>query len=264
MSSNMNLLHKSSAFFFLEKKRCMFQRFLFCGGPDVSCVLACCKTLLGLLPGVISVWQMVINRVVLNLLIVLHQMVSSNLKCVCVCVSLVPLQRHKQPARQCQTASLYPPSMPASCLQTGWKLITLPSDTPPLPHTAAQHCSPGYGTLPLVTSSVSKIPKDQTSDLMVKRPYRAASGAVHLMGNLAPVRGEDSCEVEPQEGARPLLSILSSLFLLLLFLLQDTTKAVMTQNDVTEITFFGNQVQTRLKMDPGEISKFWIKGTNWD
>lgn len=46
---------------------------------------------------------------------------------------------------------------------------------------------PGYGTLPLVASSVSSTPKDQTSDLMVKRPYRAASGAVHLMGNFAPV-----------------------------------------------------------------------------
>lgn len=45
---------------------------------------------------------------------------------------------------------------------------------------------PGYGTLPFVASSVSSTPKDQTSDLMVKRPYRAASGAVHLMGNLAP------------------------------------------------------------------------------
>ena len=45
---------------------------------------------------------------------------------------------------------------------------------------------PGYGTLPLVASSVSSTPKDQTSDFMVKRPYRAASGAVHLMGNLAP------------------------------------------------------------------------------
>lgn len=47
--------------------------------------------------------------------------------------------------------------------------------------------SPGYGTLPLVTSSVSKIPKDHTSDLIVNLPYRAASGAVHLMGNFAPV-----------------------------------------------------------------------------
>lgn len=46
---------------------------------------------------------------------------------------------------------------------------------------------PGYGTLPLVTSSVSKIPKDHTSDLIVNLPYRAASGAVHLMGNFAPV-----------------------------------------------------------------------------
>lgn len=45
---------------------------------------------------------------------------------------------------------------------------------------------PGYGTLPLVTSSVSKIPKDHTSDLIVNLPYRAASGAVHLMGNFAP------------------------------------------------------------------------------
>lgn len=180
--------------------------FLFCGWYDVGCVLACCKTLQGLLPEVISVWQMVTNRVVLNLLIVLHQMVSSNLKCVCVCVSLVPLQRHKQPARQCQTASLYPPSMPVSCLQTGWKLITLPSDTPPHPHThtSSQHHSPGYGTLPFVTSSVSKIPKDQTSDLMVKRPYRAASGAVHLMGNLAPVRRQISGEVKPLGGVRRL------------------------------------------------------------
>lgn len=48
-------------------------------------------------------------------------------------------------------------------------------------------CLPGYGTLPLVTSSVSKIPKDHTSDLIVNLPYRAASGAVHLMGNFAPV-----------------------------------------------------------------------------
>lgn len=53
------------------------------------------------------------------------------------------------------------------------------------------HCCqllPGYGTLPLVTSSVSKIPKDHTSDLMVNLPYRAASGAVHLMGNFAPAK----------------------------------------------------------------------------
>lgn len=51
--------------------------------------------------------------------------------------------------------------------------------------------SPGYGTLPFVTSSVSRIPKDHTSDLIVNRPYKAASGAVHLMGNLAPAsRGE--------------------------------------------------------------------------
>lgn len=37
-----------------------------------------------------------------------------------------------------------------------------------------------------MTSSVSKIPKDHTSDLIVNLPYRAASGAVHLMGNFAP------------------------------------------------------------------------------
>lgn len=53
---------------------------------------------------------------------------------------------------------------------------------------------PGYGTLPLVTSSVSKIPKDHTSDLIVNLPYRAASGAVHLMGNFAPAeRTPDYC-----------------------------------------------------------------------
>lgn len=45
---------------------------------------------------------------------------------------------------------------------------------------------PGYGTRPLVMSSVSRMPKLQTSDLIVKRPYSAASGAVHLMGNFAP------------------------------------------------------------------------------
>lgn len=55
--------------------------------------------------------------------------------------------------------------------------------------------SPGYGTLPLVTSSVRRIPKDQTSDLMVKRPYRAASGAVHLIGNLAPVMVVKRCNI---------------------------------------------------------------------
>lgn len=55
---------------------------------------------------------------------------------------------------------------------------------------------PGYGTLPLVTSSVSSIPKDHTSDLMVKRPYKAASGAVHLIGNLAPGRKKGGKHVE--------------------------------------------------------------------
>lgn len=38
----------------------------------------------------------------------------------------------------------------------------------------------------MVTSSVSRIPNDHTSDLMVNFPYSAASGAVHLMGNFAP------------------------------------------------------------------------------
>lgn len=45
---------------------------------------------------------------------------------------------------------------------------------------------PGYGTLPFVTSSVSRMPKDHTSDFIVNLPYNAASGAVHLMGNFAP------------------------------------------------------------------------------
>lgn len=45
---------------------------------------------------------------------------------------------------------------------------------------------PGYGTRPLVTSSVKKTPNDHTSDLMVNLPNIAASGAVHLMGNFAP------------------------------------------------------------------------------
>lgn len=57
---------------------------------------------------------------------------------------------------------------------------------------------PGYGTLPLVTSSVSRIPKDQTSDFIVNFPYRAASGAVHLIGNLAP---------EMQRNTKKLLNI---------------------------------------------------------
>ena len=34
--------------------------------------------------------------------------------------------------------------------------------------------------------SISRIPNDHTSDLMVKEPKLMASGAVHLMGNLAP------------------------------------------------------------------------------
>jgi len=41
-----------------------------------------------------------------------------------------------------------------------------------------------------VTNSVRRIPKLQTSDLMVKRPYIAASGAVHLIGNFAPEKAK--------------------------------------------------------------------------
>lgn len=33
---------------------------------------------------------------------------------------------------------------------------------------------------------MSSIPNDHTSDLIVNLPYSAASGAVHLIGNLAP------------------------------------------------------------------------------
>ena len=40
----------------------------------------------------------------------------------------------------------------------------------------------------MVTSSVSRIPNDHTSDLIVNFPNSAASGAVHLIGNLAPGR----------------------------------------------------------------------------
>lgn len=47
-------------------------------------------------------------------------------------------------------------------------------------------------------SSVSRIPKDHTSDLMVNLPKRAASGAVHLMGNLVPgeIGGEGKVSAE--------------------------------------------------------------------
>lgn len=47
-------------------------------------------------------------------------------------------------------------------------------------------------------SSVSRTPKDHTSDLMVNLPKRAASGAVHLMGNLVP--GEIGGEENVSEG----------------------------------------------------------------
>ena len=52
--------------------------------------------------------------------------------------------------------------------------------------TDSQPDLPGYGIRPWVISSVIIIPNDQTSDLIVNRPYIAASGDVHLMGNLAP------------------------------------------------------------------------------
>lgn len=45
---------------------------------------------------------------------------------------------------------------------------------------------PGYGSLPRVISSYNKIPYDQTSDFTENFCRRAASGAVHLIGNLAP------------------------------------------------------------------------------
>ena len=44
----------------------------------------------------------------------------------------------------------------------------------------------GYGVRPYVTSSYRNIPYAQTSDLMVKILNKQASGAVHLIGNLAP------------------------------------------------------------------------------
>lgn len=88
-----------------------------------------------------------------------------------------------------------------------------------------------------MTSSVSKIPKDHTSDLMVKRPYRAASGAVHLIGNLAPVcgGGEEKGEVMPLEGV----------CLLFWLYFQEVTMATVTHNDIIKTTsFFGFQVPT--------------------
>lgn len=38
-----------------------------------------------------------------------------------------------------------------------------------------------------MTISVRRIPKDHTSDLMLNVPKLMASGAVHLIGNLAPI-----------------------------------------------------------------------------
>lgn len=51
---------------------------------------------------------------------------------------------------------------------------------------------PGYGTCPYVNNSISNIPKDHTSDLIEKRPYTIASGAVHFTGNRVPCRGQYS------------------------------------------------------------------------
>lgn len=51
---------------------------------------------------------------------------------------------------------------------------------------------PGYGILPYVTISVRRMPKDQTSDLMLNVPKLIASGAVHLMGNFAPGQMKES------------------------------------------------------------------------
>ena len=50
----------------------------------------------------------------------------------------------------------------------------------------------------MVMSSVSRIPKDHTSDLIVNLQKRAASGAVHLMGNLVPreIEGEEKVSEE--------------------------------------------------------------------
>lgn len=61
---------------------------------------------------------------------------------------------------------------------------------------------PGYGILPYVTISVRRIPKDHTSDLMLKVPKLMASGAVHLMGNLAPVFTQE--EVKNKQQKKPL------------------------------------------------------------
>lgn len=69
-------------------------------------------------------------------------------------------------------------------LKLGWTLIWLIPT--PFSRWSRTFFLPGYGTLPFVTSSVSRIPKDHTSDFIVNLPYSAASGAVHLMGNFAP------------------------------------------------------------------------------
>ena len=47
---------------------------------------------------------------------------------------------------------------------------------------------PGYGIRPYVTSSYSKIPNDHTSDLTLNFRSKAASGAVHLIGNFVAER----------------------------------------------------------------------------
>lgn len=46
-----------------------------------------------------------------------------------------------------------------------------------------------------MTISYRRIPKDHTSDLIVKQPKLMASGAVHLIGNFAPGEEEEEEDV---------------------------------------------------------------------
>ena len=51
---------------------------------------------------------------------------------------------------------------------------------------------------PFVTISVSRMPKDHTSDLVLNVPLKAASGAVHFMDNLRskPVKDYNNNELD--------------------------------------------------------------------
>ena len=69
---------------------------------------------------------------------------------------------------------------------------------------------PGYGILPYETNSVNKIPKLQTSDLMENLEKLAASGAVHLIGNLAPALASYSSSFSNL--AKPKSAIFTMLF----------------------------------------------------